>query len=342
METLMATSLCIGVMGALFLPNEYTRMTAAVVSRTMNCWPLRDGQAVALFVESMAVHGEAGPLDKSVQWYAGTNQRQMPSALKLSKDASSLAFDPLGDRMFVAFNNGMLKEFLMADAEPSAAVLGHVAGLTEVLCAPNGKSLLTTGDRGLELWDVQPHGRTLAKTSRLLATGKIDCLAISPCSHAVIAGITSAEGSRLVQIDLRYRSAAPLSERIERLSRLLISPNGKQLAAIHETGEISWFQRASYQSSWQLVDFPGLRTVIKLLASFSPDSRLFITCERFGPTLLVWDLQTKTVQQSVDSSTGLLHGCAFLDASHVLTWGLNRNLTDDSLFPQDDVQVIEL
>lgn len=113
------------------------------------------------------------------------------------------------------------------------------------------------------------------------------------------------------------------------------------MAANYESGEILLFQRASIRASWQLVDFPGLRTYVVSLTSFAPDSSLFVTCEPFR-TLLVRNLQTKTVGQRADGPTEILQGCAFPDFSHVLTWGMNRILNDGFHFLEDDVEVIEL
>jgi len=341
METLIATSLCIGVLGALFLPNEYKRMTAAEVPRTLNCWPLPDKQAVARFVETRTRQVDSGPLERSVQWHEGIYQRQLPLPIKLSKDANCLALDPLAERMFVGFNNGILQRFLLGDAEPEVTVLGCAPGLTDVVCAPNGQTLLTASIRGLEAWDLRPPLGVSWKTPRLLTAEKIDCLAFSPCSSIVAVGIASGPVSQLVEIDLGCGATVPLMKLSERLDRLLMSADGKQMAAIHESGKILLFQRASYRSSWQLVDFPGLRTHAVLLASYSPDSSLLVTCERYR-TLLVWDLRTKTVRQRADSPTENLQGCAFLDSSHVLTWGLNRILKDGFYFLEDDVAVIKL
>lgn len=176
----------------------------------------------------------------------------------------------------------------------------------------------------------------------MLAAGKIDCFAVSLCSDTVIARITTAEGSRLVEIGLQRGAEMLIMELPKRLGRLLVSADGKRLAAISDSCQISLYQRASCEASLQPVDFPGLSTIALPLASLSPDSSLLITCDRVGPTMLIWDLESRTFRRSSDAPMDYLNGCAFLDASHVITWGINRKRTEDSPFPQDEVKVIEL
>jgi WD40 repeat protein len=293
-------------------------------------------------VQSLPEDVDSVQWEKSIQWHTGNSLRALPQPLKLPTAAHCLDFDPLGERIFVGCGNGVLTSFRVGDAGSEGAVLGQVPGLSEVLCTPNGKSLLTAGERGLELWDIRADGRPLLKTSRLLTAEKVDCLAVSPCSDSVLAGVTTAEGSRLVDIDLQLGAAMPIMELPKRLGRLLISGDGKRLAAISNSCQISLFQRTSYQASWRPIDFPVLGTIALPLVSLSPDSPLLITSDRAGPTLLIWDLESKTVCRSLNAPMDYLNGCTFLDASHVITWGFNRKRTKDSPFPQHEVQVIEL
>jgi RNA polymerase sigma factor (sigma-70 family) len=217
---------------------------------------------------------------------------------------TALAFPPGGKTVLVGDDSQTFRAFDLATGkeERSFGLLDGGA-VAQMAISPNGKWLATIGGRGkrgpvrdflphdrfLRLWDVG-EGKVV-RTLDLPADPWVKALLFTPDSRTLLAGLTEGKGGRRESV----RSWDVASGRPRRVwmddagvgTTLAVSPNGKILATMNESGVIRFWDRQTGQEQHPLDASPCTIDAV----GFGPDAKIVLTAGA-DRAIRGWDART--------------------------------------------------
>ena len=204
LESLLATSLCVFVVGIAFMPKEMKRIRAKPLERVLFCAPTPDGKSIYSLVASVNMEEvDRGQTTRLVRWDLSTNAT---AALDVGSNLSPKCaiLDASGQRLFVGDARGCIIATGLQQPNKSDAFLGYVLkGFPEKMaCTPDGRSLILQNHFGLFSWNIDARSHDFACPRWCHVDSSIGCFAVYPDSHLAVFSRTSDEGTPNQQSDL--------------------------------------------------------------------------------------------------------------------------------------------
>jgi WD40 repeat protein/serine/threonine protein kinase len=187
---------------------------------------------------------------------------------------------------------------------PFRVLQGHTSRVWSVAFSPDGKLLASgSSDGTILLWDVvtgdKVHVLTGHSQSELGA-----CLTFSPDGRTVLAGGQDRTVNRWDALTAQQKE--PWHWHQGAVRAVACSPDGQLVASGGQDGTVGLLDAATGQ---RVHAFPASGFITDL--AFSPDGRTLAAVNAApGPTLRLWDLETKT-ERSLTGHTGHILGVSF-------------------------------
>ena len=218
---------------------------------------------------------------------------------EITTSATSLAFSPDGETLVTA--NGTVAT--LWHREDGALVREfelHGSAIMDVAFSPDGLTVATASlDQLARLWRVS-DGALLHQFSHF---GSVHSLAFSPDGTALATGTTVGAVQWRVGDGARLRV---LTLNPNRANRFVCSPDGQNLAAATENGNI-WMWRDGGGGAW--VVLKG-HTNAAIDVAFSPDSQLLASAAADG-TVRLWRTRDGAALRTLSGFPGAVTGVAF-------------------------------
>ena len=333
-ESLLATLLCVVVVGIAFMPKEMDRLRAKPIERVLFCAPTPDGKSIYSLVASINMEevdmGQTTRLVRCDLSPIAVTSRVVCSNLK----PKCAILDASGQRLFVGDTRGFIIATGLKQPSKSDALLGHVLrGFPErMACTRDERSLMLQNHFGLFSWNIDMRSPEFAFPRWCHVDGSIGCFAVYPDSHRAVFSRTTSEGapsqqSDLFEVDIQTGEFHLLYNNIgRRLINLAISPNSEFLVGVEDAGDVALLERRSSREPLQPCSIPGLNSGLSGIACFSPDSKLLITSDRDTRRLIVWDLDRKEMRSQFEMHPTRVMGCDFLNDGQLLSWSFDTTL----------------
>ena len=215
---------------------------------------------------------------------------------------------------------------LAASANPGIAVLTGLNGpVDSVAFSPDGKTLATGCQGGVQLWDVatrQPVGHPLTGT-----TQAINSVAYSPDGHtlATVSDYYSRGGStvRVWDVATRREIGSPLTSTSSNFLSVAFSPDGKTLATGDGVGKVRLWDAVTGRETGK--PFTGPSSGADALA-FSPDGTTLASISNYfderGGTVRLWDVAShRQLGHPLTITAGAVQSVAFSPDGKTLVTG---------------------
>jgi WD40 repeat protein len=206
---------------------------------------------------------------------------------------------------------------------PFRALPGHTSRVWSVAFSPDGKLLASgSGDGTILLWDAAT-GRKVHELTGHSQSQQGACLTFSPDGRTVVAGGQSGTVNRWDAHTGQQKE--PWHWHQGAVRAVACSPNGRLVASGGEDGTVGVLDATTGQ---RVVAFPGNGVITDL--AFSPDGRTLAAVNAApGPTLRLWDLETKA-ERSLTGLSGNILGVSFHpEGKMVCTASVDDPLSED-------------
>jgi WD40 repeat protein len=223
---------------------------------------------------------------------------QVPRQRAAFKDDYLAAFSPDGKILAVADFYGTVT-FLEIDSGKKTVRLNkaHPEGLFSLAFTPDGKKLITGGDKVIKVWEVAT-GKALATLKGL--TGMVVALAVSADGTTLASG-----GNGCLNLwDLATgKERPPLPGKADWVNALAWTPDGKTLATAPSLGEeIKLYDVASARVK---NTFPGHQTL-----AITADGKTLVAAAEDRTVVNLWDVATGKVRATLTGHTEQVRGVA--------------------------------
>ncbi|MCM2387816.1 WD40 repeat domain-containing serine/threonine protein kinase [Streptomyces albipurpureus] len=188
--------------------------------------------------------------------------------------------------------------------------LGHDSMVLSVAFSPDGKTLASTSDTTVRLWDVASRTNTATLKGH---TGFVYSLAFSPDGKTLASGIGDG-GIWLWDVPSRTVSAT-LNGHTHNVTSVAFSPDGTTLASGSEDMTIRLWDTAD-RASTSTLKGPGLVHSV----AFSPDGTTLASGSE-DMTVQLWDVASRTNTATLKGHTGFVYSVAFSPNNKILASG---------------------
>lgn len=347
-KSLLATSLCVIVLGVVFLPREIDRLQSSPIRRVDFCVPLPDGKSVLSLVSTIDHDQLTSGIKRHIQRYDLGHTANTTNYVCRSLNANCFALDPSGARLFIGSQYGSLYvASLDTHSEDDEILLGHMAkGIpVRMECTKDGKSLIVQDKYSLNVWSMDSGRGEDGNLRWYMPDPSIVCFATYPDSQT---GIYSRSAynentSQLMEFNMQTGEVQPILASIAaKIKRITISVDGQFLAGIADDGQVVLLHRHSTLEPWRRRSLPGLRTGVTCIASFSPNANMLITSDLARLKLIVWNLERQEIVREFKELPHELLGCEFLDDEQFLSWSKHDTMQVWKLQSPSPVREIKL
>ncbi len=331
LESLMATCLCVIVVGIAFLPKELDRAYTKPVEHVMSCALAPDGKSLYSLVTSINVDEvEKKQTTRLVRCELSNSTRATLSGSPFL-DPKSVLLDGSGERLFVGDAQGSINAIEIKKKVGGNVFLGNVLkGFPERMgCTQDKLSVLVQNHFGLSAWNIDSGSQECASPRWCHVDRSIGCFAVCPDSQQAVFSRVFEDGtlgqqSDLYEIDVLSGASRLIHEKVgKRLIHLTFSSNSKYLAGVEENGDVFLLEQRSNLEAMERCSIPGLCSGITGVACFSPDSKLLVTSDRNSRRLVVWDLERKVALSELEMHPTRVVGCEFLKDGQLLSWSFD-------------------
>jgi hypothetical protein len=342
LETLAIVTLCVLVIGARFLPTELERLRDKPEKYACFCAVDPERSGVFSLVASVDQPRVGDAHGRCIQWIGLSDKPAVPPVACPTQDVQCFAFDAHDRRLFMGEFGGKIS---VADPKFSGrpcTALGRVpkGNVQRMDCSQDGKTLVTLDRYCIMAWNIDRSSQAYGAPRWCQVDHAIDCFGLFPDSSSGVYVSRSDGQCQFVQFDALRGEPRPIFQKVASgCCRLAVSPNGRWLAASHESGKLTLLHRTT--DTWELCVIDELRFASQVMG-FSPHSNCLAVGDRASRKLLVWDLEQGRAIHTFAGFPRELLGCCFLDQEQILLWSLDNTLHVANLSPPYPSREIEL
>ena len=202
----------------------------------------------------------------------------------------------LGLTLLSAESQSLEKEIVPKGYGVPFVQLGHTAGVESIAVSSDGKLALSVTQKELKLWDLKVHKELMRLNTSASSA------AFLPESDALLFG--NAKG--VWQWQPVSRKVSLLSDTVEGVSALAVSPDGHYAAVGNKSGALSILELKSGKVLHSISEHSGK---IASLA-FSPDSQSLLSGS-WDHTMKLWDVASGKKLHDFQGHTNLVRAVAF-------------------------------
>jgi WD40 repeat protein len=273
----------------------------------------------------------SGSSDRTFKlWDMATYKNVVTRSSEGGWGVGSLSLSPDGRTLALA--SGYVRLFSMGGGRGRQLGSGYARS---VAFSPDGKTVASISQKGLELWDVDT-GKNLLTVGSLILTATsrvnsvVECIAFSP-DGKFLAGGSSDKTIRFWDMATR-QELEPLAGHASGVAAVLFSPNGKTLASGSRDGLIKIWDIGSVPEAKRTTDPETLANTDLLLhghsgrinaVAFSPDNKTVASgsCDR---SIKLWNSATGKIIATFEGASGWIDSLAFSSDGRILasaeTW----------------------
>ncbi len=228
----------------------------------------------------------------------------------LREPVYSLAFTPDGRNLFCGGGDGAIRVWDVAAAKERRRVLWQKGSINDLVCLPDGRTLVATAFSGLGGLTLQV-GDPLADGERgSFVRGRYPPLSFSPDGKVLaVEGIKPAS-VRLLDV-MTGKEVSRFTGHRNGVLGAAISPDGKTIASVGYDETIRWWDRASgkelRKATWR--EPPAYLQGTRIRLAFSPDGKTLVSAGG-DSTLRLWDVATGTQRQGPEGHEGGIESVA--------------------------------
>jgi WD40 repeat protein len=320
LASLGAVCFFVAALGAVFLPPEAAQLAHGPhVSITHCIVPSGGRPAISLFWD-IPRSGKRG-------WHNRLGTHDLNSAKPLVNLASTdlhpqcLAAGPTDSQLLIGDMQGriFLVDLQQPKNQPRLCGLQGDGAIVGLACMLDGRYVLSHGLERIYAWDLAKG--TLVWERNI----SVNCLAPSDDCRTLFCGTASGE-----VLELSLDSGATLRRLRDKgfsVSNVTLSPDGKQVAAVGDCGEVLVMRRDDLA-----IVFHAQRRSQKLAAAgrvvaYSPCGKVLVTSSPDNMfTLAVWDAATGELHCELHGHRGAITGGAFAPSGTFYSWGTDGTI----------------
>ncbi|MGE0759993.1 MAG: WD40 repeat domain-containing protein [Pirellulaceae bacterium] len=315
-RSLVAVAISGAIAAVIFVPRELARGQSALFVRS--CEMLASDQAVLLVKEYSLV----GPISqRRCIFLHDLGSNQSAEILDLHPyEPMCIAVHAPTERIFLANEDGSIYVHQPQRPELGTALIGrHVYGFAQqLICSPDGKTLISLGTRGLYAWDLDSWSLRWCDFRQTFGSA-----VVLADSHSVLCARPEGNEGLLVELDLLTGDTREIVHRgrLTAWRSLTVSPNGRYVVCLSSNSQGMLLSRDPADRTWRSQSITPLITgMAHVDATFSPDSNLLIVGDTEGHQLLCWDVNQELIAFTIGDKDESILGSKFVDQHTLLSW----------------------